>query len=155
MCGIAGIVRLDSSLSGERVEERARAMAETMAHRGPDDKGVWVSEAGDVGLSHRRLSIIDLSPLGRNPMMWDAGRLWITFNGEIYNFAELRAELERAGCRFGRRPIRKSFWPPTTRGALGCVNRFVGMFAFALWDAPSQTALACTRSPRQEAALLR
>ena len=68
----------------------ARAMADTLAHRGPDDAGVWESEDGSVALSQRRLSIIDLSPLGHNPMPWDGGRLWITFNGEIYNFRELR-----------------------------------------------------------------
>src|SRR5438128_481574 len=72
--------------SGER-------MADTLIHRGPDDSDVWASSDGDVMLAHRRLSIIDLSPLGRNPMSWD-GRLWITFNGEIYNFRELRADLE-------------------------------------------------------------
>ena len=92
MCGIAGIVRIEPS--GVALEPLVRAMADTLRHRGPDDAGVWQSDDGHVALSHRRLSIIDLSPLGHNPMSWDDGRLWITFNGEIYNFLELRQELE-------------------------------------------------------------
>ena len=89
MCGIAGLVHIRGArLSAAR--DAARSMADSLAHRGPDDAGVWESADGSVALSHRRLSIIDLSPLGRNPMTWGDGRLWITFNGEIYNFVELR-----------------------------------------------------------------
>ena len=88
-------------------------------------------------------------------MSWDGGRLWITFNGEIYNFLELRRELEAAATAFDRRPTPKSSWLRTTSGALDCVERLVGMFAFALWDAATPTALAGPRSARQEAAVLR
>src|SRR5262245_52753054 len=101
MCGIAGLASVDSWGTGRPAAAAlARAMCGTLAHRGPDDSGVWESADGAVALSHRRLSIIDLSPLGRNPMSWDNGRLWITFNGEIYNYRELRQELEADGCRF-------------------------------------------------------
>ena len=109
-------------------------MARAIEHRGPDDAGVWVPETGHVALAHRRLSIIDLSPLGHNPMSWNQGDLWITFNGEIYNFAELRRELESAGCRFRSRTDTEVILAAYERWGLECVHRFVGMFAFALWD---------------------
>ncbi len=100
MCGIAGLLKLD----GPPLDAAAlvRAMNHTLRHRGPDDSGVWQSPDGSLALAHRRLSIVDLSPLGRNPMFWgdDDTRLSITFNGEIYNFLDLRGELERAGYRF-------------------------------------------------------
>src|SRR5207244_2063956 len=99
MCGIAGLVSAVGARRGVAAATAA-SMASTLSHRGPDDTGVWESDDGTVALSHRRLSIIDLSPLGHNPMPWDDGRLWITFNGEIYNFLELRQELESAGHRF-------------------------------------------------------
>jgi len=134
MCGIAGILRIDRS-SGE-LAPRVRAMADTLAHRGPDDNGVWTSAEGDVALSHRRLSIIDLSPLGHNPMPWDDGRLWITFNGEIYNFLELRQELESAGFRFRSHTDTEVILAAYDRWGIDCVQRLVGMFAFAIWDAP-------------------
>ena len=101
MCGIAGQLTLDGTPCAPDVAAaRVRTMADAMVHRGPDDAGVWVSPDGSIALGHRRLSIVDLSPLGRNPMTWDNGRLWITFNGEIYNFRELRQELEGSGHRF-------------------------------------------------------
>src|SRR5436190_20536874 len=100
MCGIAGFIWTDTRRGHVPPGAIARTMADTLVHRGPDDAGVWESADERVGLSHRRLAIIDLSPLGRNPMSWDGGRLWLTFNGEIYNFGELRAELEAAGHRF-------------------------------------------------------
>lgn len=112
----------------------AASMARAIEHRGPDDAGVWVPETGHVALAHRRLSIIDLSPLGHNPMSWNQGDLWITFNGEIYNFAELRRELESAGCRFRSRTDTEVILAAYERWGLECVHRFVGMFAFALWD---------------------
>ncbi len=133
MCGIAGIVnaRPDGpSIAGALVV----AMAATLAHRGPDDAGVWESEDGVVALSHRRLSIIDLSPLGRNPMSWDDGRLWITYNGEIYNFLELRQELEGLGCRFRTRTDTEVVLAAYDCWGVNAVRRFVGMFAFGLWD---------------------
>jgi asparagine synthase (glutamine-hydrolysing) len=111
-------------------------MADLIAHRGPDDSGVWNSADGSVALSHRRLSIIDLSPLGRNPMFWDEGRLWITFNGEIYNFRELRQELESAGYRFRSQTDTEIVLAAYDKWGTDAVTRFAGMFAFALWDVP-------------------
>jgi asparagine synthase (glutamine-hydrolysing) len=99
MCGLAG--RVD--IRGGRISaarDAVRTMADSLAHRGPDDAGVCESADGSVALSHRRLSIIDLSPLGHNPMTWGDGRLWITFNGEIYNFVTLRQQFEAIGHRF-------------------------------------------------------
>ena len=109
-------------------------MADCMSHRGPDDAGVWASADGSVALSHRRLSIVDLSPLGRNPMGWDNGRLWITFNGEIYNFRELRQQLETAGHRFRSHTDTEVILAAYDEWGIDSVQRFAGMFAFAIWD---------------------
>ena len=98
--------------------------------------GAWESDAGNVALAHRRLSIIDLSPLGRNPMAGEDGRLWITFNGEIYNFLELRRELEAAGHRFRSHTDTEVILAAYGHWGLDCVDRLVGMFAFAIWDEP-------------------
>lgn len=138
MCGIAGLVRLHAETGAGCLEQTARAMADTMTHRGPDDSGVWASPDHMVALSHRRLSIVDLSPLGRNPMSYDEGRLWITFNGEIFNFLELRQELESAGYRFRSQTDTEVMLAAYDKWGLQCVDRFVGMFAFALWDAPKR-----------------
>src|SRR5262249_31610622 len=98
MCGIAGLAWGEPHAHPPGASAAVvRAMADMLTHRGPDDSGVWESADGNVALGHRRLAIIDLSPLGRNPMAWDGGRLWITFNGEIYNFLDLRTELEAFG----------------------------------------------------------
>ncbi len=135
MCGIAGLATIDAAALREPAGDTAARMAATLAHRGPDDVGVWTSADGHVALAHRRLSIVDLSPLGHNPMPWDGGRLWITFNGEIYNFLELRRELEADGCRFRSRTDTEVILAAYDRWGLACLDRFVGMFAFALWDA--------------------
>jgi asparagine synthase (glutamine-hydrolysing) len=111
-------------------------MAACLEHRGPDDSGVWASDDGAIALAHRRLSIVDLSPLGHNPMTWGDGRLWITFNGEIYNFLELRRELESAGCRFRSHTDTEVILAAYDTWGLESIHRFVGMFAFAIWDAP-------------------
>ncbi|MFQ5418672.1 MAG: asparagine synthetase B family protein, partial [Myxococcota bacterium] len=95
MCGILGYLATDGSAVDE---DLLRAMTDTMTHRGPDDAGTWVD--GNIGLGHRRLSIIDLSADGRQPMCNEDGRVWIAFNGEIYNFRELRVELEGKGHTF-------------------------------------------------------
>ena len=138
MCGIAGLVRLQPERGAGSLARTALAMADTLAHRGPDDAGVWESADHTVALSHRRLSIVDLSPLGRNPMSWDGGRLWITFNGEIYNFLELRRELESAGYRFRSHTDTEVILAAYDQWGLPCLERFAGMFAFALWDAPKR-----------------
>src|SRR4051812_23423326 len=136
MCGIAGLVRGPDARRGAPVTEAAAAMASALSHRGPDDAGVWASEDGGVALAHCRLSIIDLSPLGRNPMSADDGRLWITFNGEIYNFLELREELEAAGHVFRSRTDTEVILAAYGRWGIDCLDRLAGMFAFAIWDEP-------------------
>ncbi len=136
MCGIAGLAALTTQSSRVRLVERARGMAECLAHRGPDDAGAWESADGRVALAHRRLAIVDLSPLGHNPMPWDNGRLQITFNGEIYNFLELRAELEAAGHRFRSHTDTEVVLAAYDQWGLDCLGRFAGMFAFAIWDEP-------------------
>jgi asparagine synthase (glutamine-hydrolysing) len=134
MCGITGVVGPGTS-SAEAIR-LGTAMCGTMLHRGPDDSGVWSREDGTVVLGHRRLSILDLSPLGRNPMVWDGGRLQITFNGEIYNYRELRAELEQDGCRFRSQTDTEVILAAYDRWGVRCLDRLAGMFAFAIWDEP-------------------
>ncbi|MBM3565039.1 MAG: asparagine synthase (glutamine-hydrolyzing) [Alphaproteobacteria bacterium] len=119
-------------------------MAALMAHRGPDGEGLWSAADGRVVFGHRRLAIIDPSPASAQPMVSPDGDLALTYNGEIYNYLELRAELERAGVRFstqGDVEVLLAAW--RTWGA-GCVTRFNGMFAFALWDR-RQGILFCAR----------
>jgi asparagine synthase (glutamine-hydrolysing) len=100
MCGICGI--LATSRSFDSSEQTVVAMRATMVHRGPDDAGAdsWADRAGGVAFGHRRLSIVDLSPAGHNPMPNEDRDVWITFNGEIYNHRALRAELEAKGHRY-------------------------------------------------------
>ena len=112
MCGIVGVAG-DVTVSRERL----LAMRDSLRHRGPDDAGAWWSDDGRVGLGHRRLAIIDLSAAGRQPMTDATGALQIVFNGEIYNYLELRQELEALGHRFGRRPTPRSSSRRIARGA--------------------------------------
>src|SRR5215831_13049455 len=102
MCGICGIYEFGLSEAGITAPLVAR-MRDTMIHRGPDDSGVYVTPDRRVGLGNRRLSIIDLSPAGRNPMCNEDGRVWITFNGEIYNHQSLRQPLIDKGHRYRSR----------------------------------------------------
>ena len=135
MCGIAGLFA-----PGERLSPQAvGAMTDAMHHRGPDDAGVQVIADGEVVLGHRRLSILDLSPLGHQPMKHPSGRLWITFNGEIYNFKEIRAELQAAGDLFVSESDTEVVLAAYRRWGRQCLHRFRGMFALALWDADRET----------------
>ena len=111
-------------------------MCELIAHRGPDGQGVWVD--GFVGLGHRRLAIIDLSPSGRQPMATSDGAVWVTFNGEIYNFLELRDELEARGHRFQSRSDTEVLLAAYREYGVECLAKLRGMFAFAIWDAPNR-----------------
>ncbi len=131
MCGIAGIVLADAArpLDGARLE----AMCVAQRHRGPDAQGIWVD--GAAGLAHRRLSIFDCTPAGNQPMAWADGALRITFNGAIYNFPELRRDLESAGRRFHSHTDTEVILAAFERWGEACVDRFNGMFAFAIWDA--------------------
>lgn len=136
MCGIVGALAFGGG-SFRVTPEYVAAMRDTMAHRGPDGTGVWVDEAGQVGLGHRRLSIIDLSPLAAQPMCNEDGTLQVIFNGEIYNHAEIRRELEATGRHRWKTDhsdtevIVHAF----EEWGIACVERFRGMFALAVWDA--------------------
>lgn len=141
MCGIVGIIRLDPS---DRVDPaRIARMRDVLEHRGPDDAGVWTD--GRVGLGHRRLSIVDVAG-GHQPMGSADGRLWITFNGEIYNHAAKRAELEASGHRYTTRSDTETILHLYEEHGDGCVGELDGMFAFGLWDrARSRLLLARDR----------
>jgi len=130
MCGIAGIVHGDR----ERPVDRAilQRMRDTLAHRGPDDCGLW--QAPGVGLAHRRLSIIDLSEAGRQPMSNEDGSVWTVFNGEIYNFRELRAELLERGHVFRSKTDAEVIVHLYEEEGERFVERLHGMFAIAVWD---------------------
>src|SRR5439155_25367658 len=106
MCGIVGKVNFDR----HRLVDPAQieSMADSVRHRGPDDGGTWL--AGNVGLGHKRLSIIDLSPSGRNPMCNEDSTVWIVFNGEVYNFRELRPQWEERGNKFKSRADTEGSW---------------------------------------------
>jgi asparagine synthase (glutamine-hydrolysing) len=128
MCGIAGITSLDNA----GVEaERLRQMIVTLTHRGPDGEGIYV--APPVGLAHSRLSIIDLAG-GQQPMSIENGSLWITFNGEIFNYVELREELLRKGHRFATRSDTEVILHLYQGEGEECVHRLNGQWAFAIWD---------------------
>jgi asparagine synthase (glutamine-hydrolysing) len=130
MCGIAGQFNY---LRHEPVDEGViREMAASIAHRGPDDEGYFVS--GSIGLGFRRLSIIDLSG-GHQPMSDDAGTTWVVFNGEIYNFKELRSELEQAGHRFRTNSDTEAIVHGYKQWGTGVFERLNGMFGLAIWDA--------------------
>jgi asparagine synthase (glutamine-hydrolysing) len=132
MCGIVGFW-LASAGSSEQALSALRAMSDAIAHRGPDDSDqIWEAASG-VGLGHRRLSIVDLSPDGRQPMVSASGRYVIVFNGEVYNFEEIRAQLSGATFR-GHSDTEVMLAAIEAWGLDQAVARFVGMFAFALWD---------------------
>ncbi len=134
MCGIAG--RMEFELGRKADPELVQRMCDAIAHRGPDDSGVWAE--GPMALGHRRLSILDLSAAGHQPMPNADGSLWIAFNGEIYNFLELRAELEREGHTFRSRTDTEVLLHLYQRDGVECLQRLRGMFAFAIWDVKRQ-----------------
>lgn len=126
MCGIAGSTQADAAVLGEMVRR--------IAHRGPDGHAIWCDPAGTMGLAHARLAVIDLSQGGAQPMASPCGRYVIAFNGEIYNYRELKAELEAAGESFRSHSDTEVLLRLLTRQGLSALPRLVGMFAFALWD---------------------
>ena len=147
MCGITGFWDAPARPEGE-LNEMARSMANAIAHRGPDDSGAWADAQAGIALGHRRLSVIDLSPAGHQPMASSSGRFVMAFNGEIYNHLELRAELEKSphpegeGVKLGWRghsdteTLLAGFerW-----GVSATLAKTVGMFAIALWDVQQRT----------------
>jgi asparagine synthase (glutamine-hydrolysing) len=130
MCGIAGIVDLRGGVEAATIVR----MRDTLRHRGPDDAGLWVSPDGIVGLGHRRLSILDLSERGRQPMSDPTGRIRLVFNGEIYNFRPLRDELKGDGAAFFTDTDTEVIIQAYLRWGIDCLGRLEGMFAFALHD---------------------
>src|SRR4030095_14763288 len=110
-------------------------MATAMAHRGPDGSGVWYDRDAGIGLGHRRLSIIDLSAAARQPMCNEDGSVQITFNGEIYNFQDLRGPLEARGHRFPSHTDTEVFVHLYEERGVDMLQELNGMFAFAIWDA--------------------
>ena len=142
MCGIAGMVDWRAATPADALRSIAEAMIETVRHRGPDAGEVWVEAEGGVALGQRRLAIIDLSPGGAQPMHSADRRFVITFNGEIYNYRDIRGELQAAG-----RPMRSdsdtevlleacALW-----GVEAAIERAIGMFAFALWDRKTRSLI--------------
>src|SRR5437870_2659799 len=135
MCGLCGFLQRDSLIESASMSAVAERMAATLSHRGPDDSGSWADPAVGIALGHRRLSIIDLSPEGHQPMMSRSGRYVISYNGEIYNFREVRAELDRDGAVWrGHSDTEVMLAAFDAWGIEGALRRFNGMFAFALWD---------------------
>jgi asparagine synthase (glutamine-hydrolysing) len=131
MCGIAGLIS-----SGPVYPPLLRQMTGVIAHRGPDDDGLWVDDEAHVGLGHRRLAIVDLSPLGHQPMISSDGRWVLDYNGEIYNHLEVRAQLDQAGSNEwrGHSDTETLVEAIAAWGLEATLEQCVGMFAFALWD---------------------
>jgi asparagine synthase (glutamine-hydrolysing) len=130
MCGICGVLSLDGSPVTKPV---VQAMAQSLVHRGPDGSGVYVND--NVGLGHTRLRIIDLSSAAQQPMPNEDGTLWIVFNGEVYNYRELRESLKASGHPFRSHSDTEVILHLYEEKGEGCVEELDGMFAFALWDA--------------------
>jgi len=141
MCGISGV--LNYSSEGVHVEQ-LKVMTDVIAHRGPDGEGQWVNKQKNVGLGHRRLSIIDLSSLGSQPMHYANDRYTITYNGEIYNYIELRELLERKGYVFQSKTDTEVLLALYDLKKEACLQDLDGMFAFAIWDEERQE-LFCAR----------
>ena len=138
MCGIAGIFSLQHS--SDELKEAAARMEQSLVHRGPDDRGLWQSSCHQATMAHRRLSILDLSHGAAQPMTTPDGRYTLCFNGEIYNFRELRAGLLASGVVFRTSSDTEVILHLYARDGAACVRHLRGMFAFALWDARTKTA---------------
>jgi asparagine synthase (glutamine-hydrolysing) len=136
MCGIYGFVT-----KGEVDGAVLRAMGDALRHRGPDDEGEMLSQKGEVGvaLGHKRLSIIDLSPAARQPMSNEDETVWITYNGEIYNFQEIRRQLEQKGYKFRTHSDTEVILRLYEDIGIECLEKLKGMFAFAIWDSKKKT----------------
>lgn len=143
MCGIAGFLALDGAIATD-VSAKLRTIIAMLAHRGPDHTSVW--EDGAVGLCHARLSVLDLSVRGHQPMTDAQNRAWITYNGEIYNFSTLRSELEAAGCVFRSRSDTEVILQGYLHWGDDIFGKLSGMFAVAIWDA-NRRRLVLARDP--------
>jgi asparagine synthase (glutamine-hydrolysing) len=130
MCGITGIWDFKDKISPEVLGK----MTDVLNHRGPDDSGIFVDQKNNIGLGHRRLSIIDLSSAGHQPMSNDEKSIWVTYNGEIYNFGEIRTELEGKGHKFKSNSDTEVIIKSYEEWGIESIKKYRGMFAFAIWD---------------------
>lgn len=130
MCGIAGIWSLNQKINKEILLK----IGEMISHRGPDDKKFFLNEKFNLGLFHNRLSVIDLSDKAQQPMATEDKNLWIVYNGEVYNFKEIKKELEKEGYKFKSNSDTEVVLKSFQEWGINCVERFRGMFAFAIWD---------------------
>jgi asparagine synthase (glutamine-hydrolysing) len=130
MCGIIGIV-------GQSTPEQKQEALDLIAHRGPDGEGQWTSKNGLVWLGHRRLAIIDPEG-GAQPISNEDGTVWVTFNGCIYNYLELAQSLRQKGHKFRTHSDTEVIVHAYEQYGPDCINRFIGMFAFAIWDEREQ-----------------
>ena len=147
MCGIFGILASNGSVSPQLLEQAT----DSLAHRGPDDRGTVVIQSTtrprlEIGLGSRRLAILDLSPLGHQPMQDPETGNWIVYNGEIYNFRELRTRLQSEGARFVSQSDTEVLLKAYGRWGEKCLGELRGMFAFAIWDA-KRSRLLLGRDP--------
>ena len=130
MCGIVGFCSCR-----EKVNKAVlTSMRDALTHRGPDDVGIYIDEENNVGLGHTRLSILDLSSLGHQPMSNENGSIWITYNGEVYNYKEIRKELIERGYNFKSNSDTEVLIKAYEEWGIDCVHKFIGMFALAIWD---------------------
>ena len=131
MCGILGI-------SGGRTDSVKKANS-LLGHRGPNDQGIFIDKSAKIGLGHNRLSIIDISPLGHQPMLSMDGKVVVVFNGEIYNFRELRKNLEENGCKFNGNSDTEVLLNLYLLEGSEMLSKLNGIFAFAIWDCNQQS----------------
>ena len=135
MCGFVGFVGRPDALGGDEMKRLAARMADRLESRGPDDAGTWVSPSAGIALGHRRLAVIDLTTAGRQPMVSASGRSVIAYNGEVYNFGDIRRELEAEKRRFrGNSDTEVLLEACEAWGVEHAVSKLIGMFAFAFWD---------------------
>jgi len=140
MCGIAGIM---SDHPDQLSRANLKKMADALAHRGPDGEGIWLDREDHIGLAHRRLAVIDLSPHAAQPLSY-MHRYQIVFNGEIYNYQELKIELLKKGYSFQSQSDTEVILALYDRYGKECLPMLDGMFAFAIWDQSNKT-LFCAR----------
>jgi len=144
MCGISGFIDIAFKKKINELESLIARMSDTLRHRGPDDKGFWIDEHYGIALGHRRLSIIDLSQEGHQPMVSACGRFVVVYNGEIYNFKLLRNDLQSEGFMFrGQSDTEVMLAAISSYGIEKAVKKFNGMFAFALWDRLERNLYLC------------
>lgn len=139
MCGIVGIWDYKNKISRGTLEK----MRNSLSHRGPDDAGIFIDEKNNIGFGHQRLSIIDLSKAGHQPMSNEEGTVWIVHNGEIYNFQELRKTLKNLGYKFKSKSDTEVILHSYQEWGVNCLEKFNGMFAFAIWDKKKEKLFLC------------